>query len=56
MRTEQEEALWTIYGDANIGYKIRDLFGKAKKQIQCMIGERYLPFMENIRMKISRST
>lgn len=51
VRTDKEEALWTIYGNANIEYKIRDLFGKAKHQINCMIGERYLPFIENIKIK-----
>jgi HTH-type transcriptional regulator, sugar sensing transcriptional regulator len=51
VRTDKEDALWTIYGDANIKYKIRDLFGKAKSQIGCMIGERYLPFIENIQIK-----
>lgn len=49
--TDKEDALWTIYGDANIEYKIRDLFGKAKCQICCMIGERYLPFIENVKIK-----
>ena len=49
--TEKEEALWTIYGDKSIEYKIRDLFGKAKSHIRCMIGERYLPFIEDIRIK-----
>jgi HTH-type transcriptional regulator, sugar sensing transcriptional regulator len=47
VRTDKEDVLWTIYGDANIEYKIRDLFGKAKHQISCMIGERYLPYIEN---------
>jgi len=51
VRTDKEDALWTIYGDANIEYKIRDLFGKAKSQINCMIGERYLPFIENIKIR-----
>ncbi|MEN6396695.1 MAG: helix-turn-helix domain-containing protein [Methanoregula sp.] len=51
VHTDKEDALWTIYGDASIDYKIRDLFGKAKKDIRCMIGERYLPFIENIRIK-----
>ena len=51
VRTEKEDALWTIYGDANIEYKIRDLFGRAKRQICCMIGERYLPFIENVKIK-----
>lgn len=47
IHTEKEEALWTIYGDANIEYKIRDLFRKAKREISCMVGERYLPAIEN---------
>jgi len=51
VRTEKEDALWTIYGDANIEYKIRELFGRAKRQICCMIGERYLPFIENVKIK-----
>jgi sugar-specific transcriptional regulator TrmB len=51
VRTEKEEALWTIYGDRSIEYKIRDLFAKAKSHINCRIGERYLPFLKNIRIK-----
>ena len=51
VRTDKEDALWTIYGDANIEYKIRDLFGKAKHQINCIMGERYIPFIENIRIR-----
>jgi sugar-specific transcriptional regulator TrmB len=51
VQTDKEDALWTIYGNANIEYKIRDLFGKAKSQINCMIGERYLPFIENIKIR-----
>ena len=51
VRTDKEDALWTIYGDANIEYKIRDLFGKAKSQINCLIGERYLPFIENVKIR-----
>ena len=51
VRTDKEDALWTIYGDANIEYKIRDLFSKAKHQITCTIGERYLPFFENIKIR-----
>jgi sugar-specific transcriptional regulator TrmB len=51
VRTDKEDALWTIYGDTNIEYKIRDLFGKAKKHIECVIGDRYLPFIENIKIQ-----
>jgi HTH-type transcriptional regulator, sugar sensing transcriptional regulator len=49
--TDKEDALWTIYGDTNIEYKIRDLFSRAKSEILCMIGERYLPFIENIKIR-----
>jgi sugar-specific transcriptional regulator TrmB len=51
VHTDKEDALWTIYGDANIEYKIRELFSKAKREINCMIGVRYLPFIENIKIK-----
>jgi sugar-specific transcriptional regulator TrmB len=51
VRTDKEDALWTIYGDANIEYKIRDLFGKAKRQISCMIGERYLKIIEKVKIR-----
>ncbi|MCX6689359.1 MAG: hypothetical protein NTZ39_06695 [Methanoregula sp.] len=51
VRTDKEDALWTIYGDANIEYKIRDLFRKARRQISCTIGERYLPYIENIKIR-----
>ena len=51
VRTDKEDALWTIYGDANIEYKIRDLFSRAKHHISCTIGERYLPFFENIKIR-----
>ncbi len=45
-----DNALWTIYGDANIGYKIRDMMSQAKKHIVCIIGERYLPFIKNLKL------
>ena len=51
VQTDKEDALWTIYGEKNIEFKIRDLFGKAKKQIRCMIGERYLPVIETVRIR-----
>lgn len=56
VRQDTEDALWTIYGDANIEYKIHDLFRKAKRQITCMIGERYLPLFERIRIGNVRLT
>jgi sugar-specific transcriptional regulator TrmB len=51
VRTDKEDALWTIYGDSNVEYKIRELFGKAKREIICMIGRRYIPIIEKIKIR-----
>jgi hypothetical protein len=51
VRSGTEDALWTIYGDANIEYKIRELFSKAKNHISCVIGDRYVPFLEGITVR-----
>jgi HTH-type transcriptional regulator, sugar sensing transcriptional regulator len=50
IRTDKEDALWTIYGDTNIEYKIRNMFGMARKGIRCAIGERYVPIIRKCRM------
>lgn len=50
VRAGGDNALWTIYGDANIGYKIRDMLNRAKNHIECTMGERYLPFIENLKI------
>jgi len=50
VRTDASDALWTIYGDENIEYKIRNMFENAKNHIECMIGDRYLPALENIKL------
>jgi sugar-specific transcriptional regulator TrmB len=49
--SDTEDAIWAIYGDANIKYKMRDLFSKAKKHINCILGERYISFLENINIQ-----
>jgi sugar-specific transcriptional regulator TrmB len=48
MRSEKEDVLWTIYGDSNIEYKIQELFGKAKHTISCVIGDRYIGFLDHV--------
>ena len=48
VRTVKEDALWTIYGDANIEYKIQELFRKAKNHISCIVGDHYVRFLENV--------
>jgi hypothetical protein len=48
VRTEKEDVLWTIYGDANIEYKIQELFRRAKDHISCIVGDHYVRFLENV--------
>lgn len=48
VRTDRADALWTIYGDANIEYKMKELFKKAKNTISCVVGDRYIQFLENV--------
>jgi sugar-specific transcriptional regulator TrmB len=45
VKTGGSDALWTIYGDANVGYKIQEMIGRARKSIDCMMGERFLPYL-----------
>ena len=51
VRSDEEDALWTIYGEANIKYKIRDLFGKAKSHLICILGDHHIALLENIHVK-----
>lgn len=51
VRSGSEDALWTIYGETNIAYKIRELFSKAKKHVSCVVGDRYVPFLEGITVR-----
>ena len=48
VRTDRADALWTIYGDTNIEYKMKELFKKAKNTISCVVGDRYIQFLENV--------
>lgn len=50
-RTDAEDTIWTIYGDANMEYKIRDLFHKARHHITCMLGDRYVSLLENVHVR-----
>jgi len=50
-RPDAEDAIWTIYGDANMEYKIRDLLSKAKSHVTCILGDRYVSFMENVHVR-----
>ncbi len=51
VRTDMEEPLWTIYGDVNIEYKIQELFRKAKHHISMILGERYIPALNHVKVR-----
>ncbi|MDD1709416.1 MAG: hypothetical protein LUQ37_00735 [Methanoregulaceae archaeon] len=51
IRTDFEEPLWTIYGDANIEHKIQELFRKAEHHISVILGERYIPLLDHITVR-----
>ena len=48
VRTGREDALWTLYGAVNIEYKMKELFKKARNNISCVVGDRYIRFLENV--------
>jgi sugar-specific transcriptional regulator TrmB len=48
VRTDREEVVWTIYGDANIKYKIREMVLKARNHISCVMGDHYVRFLDQV--------
>ena len=58
LRLEQEkvhkdrsDAVWNVYGDSNINFKIRSMIRNARHKIECTMAERYLPLLEGITLK-----
>lgn len=43
---DRSDALWTVYGDSNINFKIRSMFRNARHSIECIMAERYLVLLE----------
>jgi len=48
VQRDEEEPLWTIYGDTNIEYKIQELFRNAKHHISVIVGDRYVHILEKV--------
>lgn len=44
-------AVWNVYGDSNINFKIRSMIRQAKQSIECTMAERYLPLLEGLTLK-----
>lgn len=47
-RKEENDAIWTVFGERNIRPKIREMISSAEDYIICLMGENYLPLFENI--------
>ncbi len=48
VRTEHEEPLWTIYGDAAIEHKIKEMFRKAGHHLSFVVGDRYAGILDEV--------
>jgi HTH-type transcriptional regulator, sugar sensing transcriptional regulator len=48
---ERSDAVWTVYGDSNINFKIQSMIRNARHSIEGTMAERYLPFLEGVTMK-----
>jgi len=48
---EQDEAIWSVYGNATVEHKILDLVNSADHQIVCLMGERYLPIFYKAKIR-----
>lgn len=48
VRCDMGNIVWTIYGDANIKFKIQELFSRAKSRISCVMGDHYIQFLDQV--------
>jgi|APFre7841882590_1041340.scaffolds.fasta_scaffold01338_3 sugar-specific transcriptional regulator TrmB len=48
---DRSDAVWSVYGDSNINFKIRSMIRNARHRIECTMAERYLPLLEGINLK-----
>jgi sugar-specific transcriptional regulator TrmB len=48
---DRSDAVWNVYGDANINFKIQSMIRNARHTIECTMAERYLPLLEGINLK-----
>ena len=47
-RKEENDAIWTVFGERSIRHKIREMISSAEDYIICLMGESYLPLFENL--------
>jgi sugar-specific transcriptional regulator TrmB len=51
LHKDRSDAVWNVYGDSNINFKIRSMIRNARHSIVCTTAERYLPLLEGINLK-----
>ena len=51
VETAASDTLWAVYGDRNLAYKARDMMKNAKRKVDCVLADRYLPFLEPLQGK-----
>ncbi|HMK46434.1 MAG TPA: helix-turn-helix domain-containing protein [Methanocella sp.] len=44
----EADSLWSIYGKANIEYKVKEMLKSASKSVYCVMAERFLPQVEQL--------
>ena len=51
VQTAASDTLWAVYGDRNLAYKARDMVKNAIRRVDCVMADRYLPFLEPLQGK-----
>jgi len=50
VRTDRSDVVWTVFGDSNIEFKIRSMIRHARKSIECLMADRYLPMFDGVNL------
>lgn len=53
--TNEDDAIWTVFGEKNVEPKIREMISSADHHIECMMGEKYLSLFEDLKITASVS-
>lgn len=46
--TDEEDTIFTVYGEKSVEHKIKEMISSAKKHILCVMGEKYLPLFSHL--------
>jgi sugar-specific transcriptional regulator TrmB len=48
---EENDAIWTVYGEKSVEHKIREMLTSAQDRIVCFLGEKYLPLFAGLSLR-----